>query len=79
MIINTERNPLLSLYYLGGIILKELRARSCITIDDLFHKVKNKLHKDLPIDFFYYALDWLYIISLVKIDVKGISLCESKN
>ena len=59
MIVNVEREPDLSLYYLGGILLEILEQTKVLTIEELLYETQNKLKKKLHIDFLYYALDWL--------------------
>ncbi|MCJ7837138.1 hypothetical protein MUB23_17320 [Cuneatibacter sp. NSJ-177] len=68
MIINVERAPELSLYYLGGIILKILNKDLVIGIDELLAKVKLEIDENIHIDFLYYTLDWLFLLSLIKLD-----------
>ena len=75
MIINPERNPTLSLYYLGSIVLKILLENNSMAIEELYRSVQLELDKELHIDFFYYTLDWLYILSAVKIEEDRICLC----
>ena len=53
MIVNVEREPELSLYYLGSV---------------LFQEIQNQLKRKIHVDFLYYALDWLFLLSLVKIE-----------
>ena len=67
MIVNVEREPDLSLYYLGGILLEVLEQTKVLTIEELLYETQNKLKKKLHIDFLYYALDWLFLLSLIKI------------
>lgn len=76
MIINLEREPLFSLYYLGGIVLKILHSKNYMQIEDLFKLTKKELNYDLHIDFFYYTMDWLYLLSAVKIKKGMVLLCE---
>lgn len=67
MIINTEREPLYSLYFLGGVIIDILKSTQSETLDSLYLKFQKNINKSIHIDFFYYALDWLYILSIVEI------------
>ncbi len=75
MIINPERSPSLSLYYLGSLVLKILLEKDNILIENLYETLQLKLGLELHIDFFYYALDWLYIISAIKLDEEMVCLC----
>lgn len=67
MIINTDRNPELSLYYVGGILLRILKENPVSNIEELLEKSRSKLDKNMHIDFLYYALDWLYLLSIISI------------
>lgn len=67
MIINEERAPTYSLYYLGAMCLRILQEKNCLPVNDLFADFKSVLKEDINVDFFYYALDWLYVISLIDI------------
>ena len=75
MIINPERSPSLSLYYLGSIVLKILLENDNLSIENLFENLQFKLGFELHIDFFYYTLDWLYILSAIKLDKERVCLC----
>jgi hypothetical protein len=75
MIINIDREPKYSLYYIGAIILKILKKHKCVSIEELYNYVKNEIDKNLHIDFIYYSLDWLYILSLIKLDENRVILC----
>ena len=77
MIINTEREPLYSLYFLGGVIIDILKSTQSETLDSLYLKFQKYINKSIHIDFFYYALDWLYIISIV--DIKDGVVCLLKD
>lgn len=72
MIINVEREPDLSLYYLGGIILSILKKVSIIEIDELLTKIRLETKESIHIDFLYYALDWLFLLSLIKLDERKV-------
>lgn len=66
MIINSQRQPDMSLYYLGGLMLDVLIKSEAIPIDDLFTNIQKKLKEQVHVDFMYYALDWLYLLGLVE-------------
>lgn len=68
MIINTEREPNLSLYYLGSVLLSILENDPIIEIETLLMKSKRKIKEKIHIDFWYYALDWLFLLSLIEIN-----------
>ena len=67
MIINTDRKPELSLYYVGGIVLSILKENPVLNIEELLEKSRSKIDEQMHIDFLYYALDWLYLLSIITI------------
>jgi len=44
-------------------------------IEQLFENIRAKIDKNLHVDFLYYALDWLFLVSLIKLDEDRIVLC----
>ena len=74
MIVNPER-PTMSLYFLGSIVLKILLEKNNTDIESLYEAVQEALGLDLHIDFFYYTLDWLYIISAIQLKDEKVCLC----
>ena len=50
------------------VLLKILEQVKVIPIDDLLQEIQNHLMKKVHVDFIYYALDWLFLLSLVKIE-----------
>ncbi|ACA55440.1 hypothetical protein FDC45_15690 [Clostridium botulinum] len=76
MIINIDRDPKYSLYYIGGIILDLLNSNNKnLSIEIIYTKVKNIVDKNIHIDFIYYSLDWLYMLSLINISENRVILC----
>lgn len=75
MIVNIDREPKYSLYYIGGIILEILKEQDHISIDELYQKTKQLIDENLYIDFIYYSLDWLYMLSLIEIEKDKVKLC----
>lgn len=67
MIVNVERAPDRSLYYLGGVLLTILEQRRIIPIEEILSEIQKQINEKIHVDFIYYALDWLFILSLVKI------------
>lgn len=68
MIINFDRKPDFSLYYLGSILLAILEQVTVISIEDLLSEMQNQLKEKVHVDFIYYALDWLFLLSIVRIE-----------
>ncbi len=53
MIINIDRDPKYSLYYIGGIILDLLNSNNKnLSIEIIYTKVKNIVDKNIHIDLF---------------------------
>lgn len=75
MIINLERSPDYSLYYIGGIVVEYLKKHGKSQIEQLYIEVKSHISENVHIDFLYYALDWLYLLSLIEIDKNKVMLC----
>ncbi|EDT83668.1 hypothetical protein EXN65_20770 [Clostridium botulinum] len=76
MIINIDRDPKYSLYYIGGVILDLLNSNNKnLSIEIIYTKVKNIVDKNIHIDFIYYSLDWLYMLSLINISENRVILC----
>ena len=66
MILNSQRQPDFSLYYLGGVkILEQVKV---ISIEKLLEESQQHLKKRVHVDFIYYALDWLYLLELVRVE-----------
>lgn len=76
MIINNNRKPELSLYYIGGVIIEILKDNDEMNIELLYQKVKNNLSEDCYINFYYFALDWLYLSSVIILNERNVYLCE---
>ena len=68
MIVNIEREPDMSLYYLGSVLIQFLEQVKAVSIEELLQEMQNELGQKLHVDFLYYALDWLFLLSLVRIE-----------
>ena len=68
MIVNVEREPNRSLYYLGGILLFILEQRKSMPLEELLLEVQKQVNEKIHVDFIYYALDWLFLLSLIKVE-----------
>lgn len=75
MIINLERSPDYSLYYIGGIVVEYLKKHGQTPVEQLYVEVKANIGEKMHIDFLYYALDWLYLLSLIETDKNKVILC----
>lgn len=78
MIINIEREPYLSLYYLGSVFMTILREARVMPIEELFVEIQNNFEQKIHVDFLYYALDWLFLLSLVKVEEGSVYYEDSK-
>lgn len=68
MILAYDRNPKFSLIYIGSIILEKLKERKDIDIEELFSYIKEKIDKSISVNYLFYALDLLYLLSMVYIE-----------
>ena len=75
MIINVERDPRYSLYYIGAIIINLLKDYKTLSIDELYNAVESITGIKVHINFIYYALDWLYLLSLIEMADDKVVLC----
>lgn len=75
MIINMDREPKYSLYYIGAIILQLLMQNNELIIEEIHKQIKIQVDDSLHIDFIYYALDWLFLLSLIRMKGDKIELC----
>ncbi|RDG01759.1 ABC-three component system middle component 6 [Lactiplantibacillus plantarum] len=71
MILPTDTRPELSLYFLGGIIIQKLEENPDHTITwlDLYEQVKQQ--QALSHKLFQLTLNWLYLISVVQVNLEG--------
>lgn len=75
MIVNYDMPPKYSFYYIGSVILNYLKStNSHVNIDLLFNYLKSEIDEDMSINFLYLSLDWLYLLSLIKLDEMDVCL-----
>lgn len=77
MLLPKDINPENSIYYYGGVVLKQLLSINDNQEDiiNLYHSIKST--DDISITSFSLTLDWLYLIGSVKINNKGkVILCS---
>lgn len=67
MILNFERAPKYSLYFIGAKVLAILKEQSNVTIEDIYQQLQVVYNGDLSISYLYLTLDWLYIIEKINI------------
>ncbi len=72
MIVNKNINPERDLYYLGGKVIEALNSTKQAQIDyfELF-MLLNKTNK-VSLNLFSLALDWLFILGVIKKGNKGV-------
>ena len=76
MLINANRNPKYSLYYIGYEILKYLKERKTgVSIDEIYKLIQSKIDLDINIAYIYYALDWLFLMSIIKMKEERFFTC----
>ena len=66
LIVNCNREPQYSLFYLGAKVL-EICGDKCtlISIDIIYKELVAKI-KNLGVDYFYLTLDWLFLIGKIE-------------
>lgn len=64
MILPVDVLPKYSLYYIGGLILKEMSAKEKYEVSKLFDKMK--VNHDISYKLFILSIDWLFVIGAVK-------------
>lgn len=75
MLINIDREPKYSLYYIGAIIMKRLKKEKSMYIEEIYLDIKSDLNDEINIDFIYYSLDWLYALSLITVERDKVIIC----
>jgi len=70
MILTNEINPNQSLYVIGGEIIRLLKQESTKIVDVfiLYDKFTETYTKNISLNFFIYALDWLFLINVIEFD-----------
>lgn len=75
LIINVDREPKYSLYYIGSVIIEKLNQNDEMVIEDLYKSICSEIDANLHIDFLYYSLDWLFLLSLIRVEGNRVVLC----
>ena len=78
MIMPYDINPELSLYFIGAQIIQLMKSERMGVFDVgiLYDKYTSNFQTKISYSYFLYALDWLYIIDLVKINQNNeIEIC----
>lgn len=75
MILNHEREPKYSLYYIGSTLLNLLKLEHSLTLFELHNYLKKEIDDDLDINFLYLSLDWLFILNTIELNGETVSLC----
>ena len=75
MIINMDREPKFSLYYIGAEIIKYLKVSNNVSIETIHMQLRKIIDENLHIDFIYYSLDWLFMIALIEVEEDRVILC----
>lgn len=75
MIINRDISPIYCQYYIGAIVINEIKSFRCDSIDFMDLYMKTKLKQDISISSFSFALEWLFLIGGIKIKHGKIIKC----
>ncbi len=74
MLLPDNIKPEYTLFYVGFLILKELRNLNSISLFDLYQRIK--VEHDISFSLYSLSLDWLYLIEAAKVnDVGDVQLC----
>lgn len=76
MILNQNREPKYSLYYIGFQLITYLKEYRELTIEELHTRVNKHMGIELDIDFLYLSLDWLYLINAIELEEDMVILCS---
>lgn len=69
MILPVDINPTNSLYFTGGLILEKVESQNSFDFFDLFNKTKES--RNISLQSFILALDWLFLVGSIELDNKG--------
>lgn len=68
-------DPKLNVYFIGGIILKEINHREC-NLSELIQITSSEL--DVSIDHIILSLDWLFMISAINVNGNMVTINEAQ-
>lgn len=75
MLLPDNIHPDNSIYYNGAFVINSLKKDKSYKMLDLYQEVK--LKKQMTFSIFILCLDWLYLIDVAKLNIKGeIELCS---
>lgn len=75
MIINIDRRPEYSLFYISSLIIELLKELKSSTIESIFNEVCSKTNIDYNINYIYYSLDWLFLMEEIYLNEDEVFLC----
>lgn len=67
MIVNFERDPKFSLYFIGAKVIEILKTYPNLSVDSIYQQLNTIYNEELSINYFYLSLDWLYLIDKISI------------
>ena len=67
MIVNFERDPKFSLYFIGAKVIEILKTCPNLSVDSVYQQLNTIYNEELSINYFYLSLDWLYLINKITI------------
>ena len=73
MIVSNSLSPKLTLYYIGSKLISILKNERFGVTDSyiLFEKLLEETNERISFTHYMYALNWLYLLDLVKLDDNG--------
>lgn len=76
MLINSDRNPKYSIFYIAYEILTFMNKNKKIaSIEELFQLIRDTIDDNIGIDYLYYTLDWMYLMSMITLKGEKVILC----
>ena len=75
MIINIDRRPEYSLFYIGSLIIELLKKINRATIETIYDKICLETNIDYNINYIYYSLDWLFLMEKINLSGDELILC----
>lgn len=76
MLINNNRNPKYSIFYIAYEILTFMNKNKKIaSMEELFQLIRDNIDNNIGIDYLYYTLDWMYLMSMITLKGEKVILC----
>jgi hypothetical protein len=74
MILGRDTSPERQLYYIGALILETVKAHKSPDFFSIYSELKRR--DNISFILFISALDWLFILGIIKLHDGGIKICS---